>query len=98
MLRLTKIEKLDQQFPGLAADVRRWFAQGIPAKKIPPLVAEKYAVLPTKSSITRFRFLRWAPEQRRLQEKRIALLAAREVTREEAVRVAMTRDRPGEAK
>ncbi len=41
---LTKIEKLDQTFPGLADDVRQWFGQGISAKKITALLFERYQV------------------------------------------------------
>jgi len=38
MTKLTKIEQLDQRFPGLADQVRKWFAQGFSAEKISVLL------------------------------------------------------------
>jgi hypothetical protein len=89
MKQLTKIEQLDQSFPGLADDVRMWFGQGITAEQIVKLLFEKHHVSVTVSPISSFRHRRWAPERERIQEKRIEALAALEVEREQEIKASM---------
>ena len=98
MKRLTKIEKLDQQFPGLADDVRKWFAQGISCEKIAELLFERYQVSLSAAPIGSFRCRRWVPEQDLLQEKRIETLAAQEAAREREIKAALAGAAPGEVK
>jgi hypothetical protein len=98
MKRLTMIEKLDQRFPGLADKVKVWFAQGIPAGKIAVLLCEQYKVSVSAAMVSNFRSGRWVPEQELLQEKRLAALAAREVSREQAIKASLASEVPGEVK
>ena len=98
MTRLTKIEILDAQYPGLADDVRKWFAQGIAATRIVQFLAEKYRVSMSATPIARFRSRRWVPEQRLLQEKRAAVRAAEDVAREREVKASLAVQVPGEGK
>jgi hypothetical protein len=84
--RLTTIEKLDQRFPGLADQVRTWFAQGIPAREIAELLGAQYGARASEDAVEYFRSRRWVPEQELLREKKIAALAAQEVSREQAIR------------
>ena len=98
MKRLTKIEILDQQFPGLADEVRKWFAQGISCKKIAELLFDRYGVSHSNSPVETFRARRWVTEQRLLQEKKIAALVVREIAREKAVRDSLTAGASGEVK
>jgi hypothetical protein len=87
--QLTKIEQLDERFPGLADNVRKWFAQGITAEKIVGLLFEQYQVSVTTSPISSFRSRRWAPERERIAEQRIAALVALEVAREQEIKASM---------
>jgi hypothetical protein len=98
MKKLTKIEELDQRFPGLADKVKMWFAQGIPARKIAELLFEQYKVSVSATPISSFRSRRWVPEQELLREKRLAALAAREVSREQAIKASLASEVPGEVK
>ena len=98
MSKLTKIEIFDQRFPGLADNVRKWFAQGISAQKVAVLLFERYQVSISTPGVGRFRSQRWVPEQELLQEKKIAALAALEVAREQEIRASMASAVPGEAK
>jgi len=98
MKRLTKIEQLDQRFPGLADQVRKWFAQGISAEKIAALLFEQYQVSLSATPVSSFRSRRWVPEQERLKDKKIAALAALEVAREQEITASMASPVPGEVK
>jgi hypothetical protein len=93
---LTRIEKLDQEFPGLADDVRKWFSQGISSEKIAVRLFERYTVSLTEAPVSSFRLRRWVPEQRLLMEKKIAAQAAFELEREREVRAAINRNSLGE--
>ena len=98
MSKLTKIEIFDQSIPGLADNVRKWFAQGISARNVSALLFERYQVSIPRSGVGHFRSQRWVPEQELLQEKKIAALAALEVAREQEIRASMVSAGPGEAK
>lgn len=98
MSKLTKLEKVDQQLPGLADDVRKWFAQGISCTRIAALIAERYPISLSRTPVARFRARRWVPEQERLREKRIELLAAQELAREQAIRDSMLAEVAGGVK
>jgi hypothetical protein len=79
---LTHIEKLDQQFPGLAAQVRAWFAEGVPVLRVVELLQAQYGVSVPKSTIGNFRVRRWAREQEARLQALVKNRAARELTRE----------------
>ena len=96
--RLTMIEKLDAQFPGLADEVRKRFAEGVPAHKIAEQILEKYQVAISASTVSSFRCRRWVPEQKRLQEKRLDALVARELAREQELTAEMVRPLPDPGK
>jgi hypothetical protein len=98
MKLLSKIERLDQEHPGLADDARKWFAQGISCRKIAALLSDKYQIALTMTPVGRFRCRRWVPEQNLLREKRIELLAAQQIAEEREVRATLAREFPGEAK
>jgi len=89
MKQLTKIEQLDARFPGLADDVRNWFAKGVTSEQIVALLFEKYRVSLTTSPISSFRNKRWARERERIEEARISALVALEVAREEEIKASM---------
>ncbi len=96
-MQLTKIEVLDQQYPGLADQVREWFCKGTSAKKVVALVGERYQVLLPIGTVLNFRSRRWVPEQKLLLEKKIALQAAAQVARDQAVRASLIARMAGEA-
>jgi hypothetical protein len=98
MTKLTKIEQLDQRFPGLADQVRKWFAQGFSAEKISVLLFEQYRLSLSPTPISSFRSRRWVPEQELFREKRIAALVDQEVSREREIRASMASEVPGEVK
>ena len=98
MKRLTKIEKLDQEFPGLAGNVRKWFARGVSCEKIAALLSEQYQISLTPSPVGSFRSRRWVPEQEELREKTIETLAAQEVARCQEITAAMDAKIAGEVK
>ena len=90
MIKLTKIERLDQQFPGLADQVRNWFTQGISCEKVAVLLAERYPLAAPvgHSTVGSFRRKRWVGEMELLREKKIAVWAAQEVAREREIKAA----------
>jgi hypothetical protein len=96
MKTLTKIEKLDQRFPGLADNVRKWFAQGVSAKKIAVLLFQQYQVSLSPTPVGSFRSRRWVPEQELLRERKIAARAALEVSRELEITASLASEVPGE--
>ncbi len=98
MKKLTKIEQLDQRFPGLADNVRKWFAQGVSAEKIAALLFERYQVSLSPTPISSFRSRRWVPEQDRVREEKIAAMVALEVASEQAIAASMASPLPGEVK
>ena len=95
-LQLTKIEKLDTQYPGLADDVGKWFSQGISSCKVANLIFEKYRMVVVPRTVGGFRSRRWVPEQKLLREKRIAARAAQEAAREREIRQSLARQALGE--
>jgi hypothetical protein len=98
MKQLTKIEHLDERFPGLADNVRMWFAQGVTVKQIVALLFERYQVSLSTGPISSFRLKRWAPERKRIQEMRISALVALEVAREQEIKASMVYPVPGKVK
>lgn len=86
---LTKIEKLDAQYPGLADSIRKWFLQGIPMQEISELLREHYKLAISTFPIAKFRAKRWVPEQRLLREKKIEARAAQEVADERQVKASV---------
>jgi cytochrome c-type biogenesis protein CcmH/NrfF len=98
MKKLTKIEILDRQFPGLAEEVRKRFAEGISCKKIAELLVDRYGLSLSHNPVETFRARRWAPEQRLIQEKKIAALVVQEIAREKAVRDSLKAEVSGEVK
>jgi hypothetical protein len=79
---LTKIETLDQRFPGLAGQVRKWFDQGIPQLKVVDMLRKQYGVAVAKSTLGNFRARRWVREREAAREMRLGALAIEELVRE----------------
>ncbi len=79
--RLTRIEILDHNHPGLADQMREWFLQGIAVRKIPPLVLEKYNLRVSDTHVARFRRRRWVRELETAREKRIEAFIEQELAR-----------------
>ena len=79
---LTRIEKLDQRFPGLAAQVREWFAEGVPVLGVVERLRERYGVSVPKSTVGNFRARRWVREQEARLRELVKNRAALELTRE----------------
>jgi hypothetical protein len=93
---LTKIEILDQQFPGLADQLRQWFCQGVSAEKIAARMFERYQLSVSPTTVGSFRSRRWVREQQLLQKRKIEILAAAEVAREQAIRASLAAKTPGD--
>ena len=72
---MTKIEQLDQSFPGLADQVRIWFDLGRTAQQVAQLLQEQYQVSVPRTTVGNFRTQRWARE-RALRQKRESRAAA----------------------
>jgi hypothetical protein len=98
MRQITRIEELDVQYPGLADEVRTWFSQGIAAAKVAALLFEKYGVRVQPTTVGSFRSRRWVREQQLLQKRKIEILAAAEVAREQAIKASLASTLPGEMK
>lgn len=95
--RLTKIEKLDYHYPGLADQVREWFAQGVGVRQIPGLLFAKYNLRITETPVARFRTRRWVPEQELIQQKRIEALIARIYARDDEIALGLAKQLHGRA-
>ncbi len=95
--RLTKIEKLDHDYPGLADQVREWFAQGVAVRQVPKLVFAKYNLRITETPVARFRSRRWVQEQELMQEKRIEALIARLYAHDDEIALALAQQLHGRA-
>jgi hypothetical protein len=87
--RLTKIEKLDHDYPGLADQLREWFAQGVAVRQVPRLVFAKYNLRITEAPVASFRSRRWARERELLLDRRIDALLARLSAREDEIALAL---------
>ena len=66
---LSAIEKLDERFPGLEAQVGVWFGQGIGVRKVVELLRAKYQVSVPRATLGNFRARRWAPRHEALRQK-----------------------------
>ncbi len=93
--RLTKIEKLDHDYPGLADQLREWFLQGIAVRKIPGLVLEKYQLHISETPVARFRRRRWVREHEMAMQQRIQVLVEEQIACEEAKRARIRNGRRG---
>lgn len=98
MTKLTKVELLDRQFPGLADQVRRWFVAGHSCVKVAELLRHQYgeAARLGQSTVGSFRVKRWVPEREMLREKKISILAAQEVAQEREIKAALACKARGE--
>ncbi|MFZ0961668.1 MAG: hypothetical protein WAO35_12245 [Terriglobia bacterium] len=94
----TRIEKLDQQFPGLADKVRLWFNQGLTAKAVALLLREQYQVSVHPRTVGVFRTRRWVRERKLGQEKETAAAASAEFTRLLEMKAAGAAGLPGVGK
>ncbi len=93
--RLTKIEMLDHQYPGLADQMRQWFLHGIPVRTIPRLVFEKYKLSISATPVARFRRRRWVREHEMAMQQRIQVLVEEQIACEEAKRARIRNSRRG---
>ena len=82
MKQLTRIEKLDQQFPGLAVRVKVWFDKGVEVRKVVELLREHYQVDVPRSTVGNFRAHRWVPDLRAREIASAKREAALEMCRE----------------
>ena len=83
---LTQIEKLDRCYPGLAAQVREWFAEGVPVLGVVERLRERYGIFVPKSTVGNFRARRWAREQEARLCELVKNRAALKLTREPEMR------------
>lgn len=99
MIKLTKIELLDAQYPGLANQVRQWFTAGISCVRVAELLFERYGegARLWPSTVGNFRLKRWVPERQLLLEKRILIQAKLEVACEREIKQALACKRRGGA-
>lgn len=71
----TKIKQLDQRFPGLADQVKKWFDLGMTSQQVVQLLREQYAVSVSRWAVGYFRTRYWA-RPRELEEARQSEAAA----------------------
>ena len=76
VLKLTDVEKLDGQFPGLAYEVKSGFDQGLTAAKVAECISKRFPVQVTKRKIQSYRSKRWVPDKKKLEEAALAAQAA----------------------
>ncbi len=95
---LTKVEKLDSRYPGLADSIRNWFLQGVTASEVSKLVGERYNLNLSRSSIARFRVIVWVPKQKLFTEKRIESRVAQELATEREMKAEMAQTLSGDVK
>jgi len=81
---LTLIEKLDQRFPGLAAQVNAWFEQGVTALAIASRLEGRYNVPVAESLVSSYRCRRWVRQREARLRRRLEALAAEEAQRKRA--------------
>ena len=82
MKMLTRIERLDQSYPGLADQVRVWFDRGVHVRKVVELLREHHHLCVARSTVGNFRARRWACEREARHNEAARRQAALEVTRE----------------
>jgi len=80
--KLTKIEQLDQQFPGLAAKVMIWFDCGVVIHEVVERLRAEYQVSVPWSTVRNFRVCRWTPEVAARKADYARRAAALEICRE----------------
>lgn len=78
---MQRIMQLDQQFPGLANQVRTWFDQGVIAKDVARRLWERYQIRVTRNVVGYFRTQYWARQREREQTQRIEAAAKVEFDR-----------------
>jgi hypothetical protein len=77
-LRLTTVERLDADYPGLLTAVRTWFDKGISCEKISALLLANYHVQVKPNTVGYYRSTRWKPEKENTRECRITFQALTE--------------------
>ena len=75
MKRLTRIKQLDQRFPGLADQVKKWFDLGMTSQQVAGLLREQYEVSVPRWAVGYFRTRYWARERARDEARRIQATA-----------------------
>jgi hypothetical protein len=85
---MTKIHKLEQHFPGLADQVRKWFDTGIPCIQVVQLLREQYGVSVPRWTVGYFRTKFWARERERMEARLIELAAIAEFNRLQEMKAA----------
>ena len=86
MARLTKIEVLDAEHPGLEDDVCRWLTQGMTAAQVAGRLLEERRLPNLNSAVSAYRKKRWVPMRRRIQKQKEARIVDLELAQELAVR------------
>lgn len=65
---LTKLEKLDGQFPGMATEARMLLDQGIPMAETARILSAHFPVPVTEGIVRSFRLKRWGPSKDKVEE------------------------------
>jgi len=78
MPQRTRIERLDQEHPGLADQVRAWFDQARTVKQVSALIQAHYGVFVWPDVVGNFRRVRWVREREEAREKRLTAAALAE--------------------
>jgi hypothetical protein len=84
----TRIDKLDQRFPGLGDQVRKWFNLGIPCIRVVQLLEELYGVSVPRWTVGYFRTKFWARERERDEARQIHAEATQAFNRLQALKAA----------
>ena len=79
---LTKIEQLDQRFPGLPDQVRDWFYQGASVREVSELLFLQYDVYVPRTTVRSFRARRCARELDFFRQERMTAAATEALMRE----------------
>jgi hypothetical protein len=64
---LTKLEKLEGQFPGIATEARQLLDQGVSGSKVAAILSAHFPVTLTESTVRCFRVKRWGPQKDKVQ-------------------------------
>jgi ribulose bisphosphate carboxylase small subunit len=92
---LTKIEKLDAQFGGVAAKVKMWFDQGVTSQQVAQLLQEQYPISIRRETVARYRTRHWARERELRLEKQAQIEAEAAFAKLQEMRAAAGPDRQG---
>jgi hypothetical protein len=79
---LTRIEQLDQRFPGLADQVTDWFIQGASVREVSELLFLQYNVFVPRTTVSSYRARRCARMLEFFRQERMTAAATEALMRE----------------